>query len=392
MPDVNAKPRPRSVLQVLPALVTGGVERGAVDIAKALVAAGWQAFVASSGGPLAREIERAGGTHITLPMASKNPYVMYRNFERLVEVLKETPIGIVHARSRAPAWSACAAARQLHLPFVTTFHGTYNFNNAIKRRYNSIMAKGDVVIAISEFISGHVHHVYGVPFQRIRVVPRGIDLARFDPQAVNPARVVKLAGQWRLPDGVPVVMLPGRLARWKGHSVLLAAIERMQAQSGRIGFTAVLVGDDQGRSHYSRELKAEIEKIGGGAVARLVGHCDDMPAAYMLSDVVVSASTDPEGFGRVAVEAQAMQRPIIATDHGGSRETVIAGRTGWLVPPGDAAALAQALGEALAMEKPARAAMAAASRRHVAEHFTVERMCQATLDVYSQVLDRNRRQ
>jgi glycosyltransferase involved in cell wall biosynthesis len=382
----KTKTRPPAVLQVLPSLVTGGVERGTVDIAKALVAAGWTALVASSGGPMVREIERAGARHFTLPLASKNPFVIYRNIGRLTALMQAAPVDIVHARSRAPAWSAYAAARQRRIPFVTTFHGVYNFSNALKRRYNAIMTRGDRVIANSHFIAAHIAENYGVAPDRVKVIPRGVDIKRFDSLGIAASRIIKLAGQWRLPDGLPVVMLPGRLARWKGQLVLLEAVAQMTARAGHPLFTTVLVGDDQGRKGYRDEIQARIENLGSHAVVRLVGHCEDMPAAYMLADVVVSASTDPEAFGRVAVEAQAMGRPTIATDHGGARETVIADRTGWLVAPNDAGALVEALDRALALDAGQRGEMARLARQHVADHFTVERMCESTLDLYTEIL------
>ena len=219
-----AESRPRSVLQVLPALETGGVERGAVDIAAAVAAAGWRALVASSGGAMVRELVRAGAEHVTLPLARKSPFALRANVASLAALIESEGVDIVHARSRAPAWSAYEAARRTGRPFVTTFHGTYNFGNALKRWYNGVMARGDRVIAISDFIADHVRRNYGVGDERLRVVPRGIDLEVFDPARVNSERIVQLAAKWRLPDGVPVVMLPGRLTRWKGQAALIDAL------------------------------------------------------------------------------------------------------------------------------------------------------------------------
>jgi glycosyltransferase involved in cell wall biosynthesis len=381
-----AQSRPPGVLQVLPALVTGGVERGTVDLARALVEAGWKAFVASAGGPLVRELERAGATHVTLPLDSKNPFVMYRNVDRLGEVLARQPIDLVHARSRAPAWSARAAARHRGLPFVTTFHGTYNIGSPLKRLYNGVMAGGDRVIAISDFIADHVRANYQVPAGRLVTIPRGIDLTRFDPARIGGERMIDLAAQWRLPDGVPVVLLPGRLSRWKGQLVLVEAMAELVAERGAQRVLALIVGDDQGRSDYRREVEQAIERRGLAGAVRLVGHCKDMPAAYMLADVVVSASTDPEAFGRVAVEAQAMGRPVIATAIGGARETVKPGVTGWLVAPGDAPALARAIGAALSLDPAQRQALAAAARAHVAQSYSVQRMCAATIELYTELL------
>jgi glycosyltransferase involved in cell wall biosynthesis len=378
----GAERRPPVVLQVLPALHVGGVERSAVDVATALARAGWVALVASSGGPMVRELERAGARHFTVPIDSKNPLVMRRNVERLAGLVREHGVHIVHARSRAPAWSARAAARRTGTHFVTTFHGTYSYGNILKRRYNAIMLQGERVIANSAFIAGHIREVYGLDGARLVTIPRGVDVHRFDPGRVSAERMVQLSQQWRLPDGLPVVLLPGRLTRWKGQMVLIEALARLR----RDDMVALLLGEDQGRSGYRQELLDLIQRHRLESVVRLVDNCRDMPAAYMLADVVVSASTDPEAFGRVAAEAQAMGRPVIATDHGGARETVLPGETGWLVPPGDAGALAGALEQALQLDAGIREAVALAARAHVLEKFTVERMCDATLGVYAELL------
>jgi len=377
-PDAKAP----AVMQVLPRLETGGVERGTVDITTALTAAGRRAIVVSAGGPMVREIERAGGVHITLPVDSKNPLTMRKNVAALTEVIADNKVGLVHARSRAPAWSARPAAERANVPFITTFHGTYNFSNPAKKAYNAIMAKGERVIAISEFIGRHVAEQYDVPEDRIRVIPRGIDLDAFNPEAVSAERMIQLAQAWRLPDDSPVVMLPGRLTRWKGQSVLIEAARRLARPDVRV----LLVGDDQGRTGYREELESQIGRIGAEGIIHLTGPCRDMAAAYMLADVVVSASTDPEAFGRVAAEAHAMGRPVIASDHGGARETVIAGETGWLVPPGDADALAQTLRTALTMTGEERETVARRAIAHIRDNYTKPQMCAATLAVYDELI------
>jgi len=372
--------RPPAVLQVLPRLVTGGVERGTVDLAAALVDAGWKALVASAGGPMVRELERAGARHVELPLASKNPWTMRRNVERLAELIRRERIDIVHARSRAPAWSAGAAARRTGSHFVTTFHNVYGEGSWLKRRYNGIMAEGERVIAISNFVAGHVASRYGVAPERLRIIARGVDFTRFDPERVSAERVIQLARQWRLPDGVPVVMLVGRLTRWKGQLVLIDAL----AQLRRDDLRCMLVGG--GEARYRRELLAAIKARGLEGAFQIVDDCRDIPAAYMLADVVVSASTRPEGFGRVIAEAQAMGRPVIATDHGGAREIIRAGETGWLVPPEDAGALAAAIADALALTPAARAELAAAAIEHVRAHFSTRQMTDRTIAVYEEIL------
>lgn len=372
-----------TVLQVLPALgAGGGVERGTVEIAGAVVEAGGRAIVASSGGPLVHDLSRVGAEHVELPLQSKNPITMWRNIERLAEFIRAEKVDIVHARSRAPAWSAWAATKRTGSHFVTTFHGTYGASNHLKRVYNSVMTRGERVIAISQFIAGHVRQLYGVPSGKIKVIHRGVDLERFDPAKVSAQRVVNLAADWMLPDGVPVIMLPGRLTRWKGQPVVIDALSKLKHRDIR----CLLVGGDQGREDYRAELEAMIARRDLNEVVRLVDHCDDMPAAYMLTDVVISASTDPEAFGRVIAEAQALGRPVIATDHGGAKETVIPGVTGWLVPPGDADALAAAIDKVLSLDSAARSTLAGKAIANVRDNFSKASMCAKTLDVYDEVL------
>lgn len=370
------------VLQVVPSLNTGGVERGAIDIAAAITKAGGTAIVASEGGSMAHELTRAGALHITLPLASKNLWVMYRNIGRLARIIVAHQVDIVHARSRAPAWSARAAAKRTGRHFVTTFHGTYNIENRFKRRYNAIMTTGERVIANSHFIAQHIRENYNVSPSRLRVIQRGVDLQRFDPEKVSAERVIKLATDWRLPDGVPVVMLPGRLTRWKGQRLLIEAL----ALLSDIELRGIIIGADQGRVAYRRELETLIERLGLSSKVHILDHCNDMAAAYMQADVVVSASTDPEGFGRVVSEGQAMGRPVVASDHGGVREQVIEGHTAFLFPPGDAAALSEAIRKALSLTAEERDKLAQTATRHARENFSKDRMCAVTLDLYKELL------
>jgi glycosyltransferase involved in cell wall biosynthesis len=373
-----------AVLQVLPRLDLGGVERGTVEVAAALVEAGWRSVVASAGGNLVREIERAGARHVALPLASKNPWTIRANAERLARLIETEDIDIVHARSRAPAWSAIAAARRTGRPFVTTFHNAYGAGSWLKRRYNSVMARGDRVIAISRFVAEHAVATYQIPPDRVRIIERGVELEHFNPDRVPAGRIIQLAEQWRLGDGMPVVMLPGRLTRWKGQRALIDALGVL----GRRDLRCIFVGD--GNAGYRRELERRAKKLGLDGVCHFADRCNDMPAAYMLADVVVSASIRPEGFGRVIAEALAMGRPVVATDHGGAREILVAGETGWLVPPGDPRAMAQALGEALALDPAQRGALAARSMALVSGRFSRERMTDLTLAVYEELLQAQR--
>lgn len=370
------------VLQVVPQLITGGAERGAVDIAVALAKAGGTALVASEGGPMENELKRAGVTHIKLPLASKNPLVMYRNIGRLIRVIQDHGVDIVHARSRAPAWSAAAAARRSGAHFVTTFHGTYSHGSALKRRYNAIMVSGERVIANSAFIADHIREHYTVDAERVRVIRRGVDLSRFDPEKVSAERVIQLATRWRLPDGVPIVMLPGRLTRLKGQTLLIEALTNL----GDVDYRCIFVGSDHGRAAYRSELERLIARYDLSSRVYIPGHCDDMPAAFMLADVVVSSSTQPESFGRVVGEAQAMGCPVVATDHGGVREQVLPDRTAFLVPPNDPVALAGAIRNALGLGAAAREALALQARTNVRSHFSKQEMCDATIALYREVL------
>jgi glycosyltransferase involved in cell wall biosynthesis len=371
------------VLQVLPALgVAGGVERGTVDVAKALVAAGWRALVASQGGPMVRELERAGATHVTLPLASKSPVVMMKNVGRLRTLITEQTIDIVHARSRAPAWSAEAAAKRAGAHFLTTFHGTYSAGSPAKRLYNAVMTRGERVIAISDFIADHIVETYTMDEAKIRVIHRGVDIHQFDPAKVTSERIVALAGQWRLPVDRHIVLLPGRLSPWKGQDVFIQALARLR----RKDLFGILLGVGTGSSKLREEIEGAIVRAGLEDSVRLIDECRDMPAAYRLADLIVAPSTRPEAFGRVAVEAQAMGRPVIATDHGGARETVIPGATGVLVPPGDATALAEAMAQVIALDSEARDRLGRQAIAHVRACFTNEAMCAATLAVYDELL------
>jgi len=374
-----------TVLQVLPSLVQGGVERTTIEIASAISAAGGRSIVVSAGGPMERELIRTQTEHITLPVNSKNPLIMYANVLRLTRIIQDKGVNIVHARSRAPGWSAWLAASRCGVPFVTTFHGVYSFGGHLKRRYNAIMTRGKRVIANSTFIAGHIRKNYGTPLTKLRIIHRGVDLERFDANKVPAQRVVALANEWRLEDGLPVIMLPGRLTRWKGQSFFIEAI----AALGRKDIRCLLLGSDQGRLNYRRELEKLIAVNGLNEIVRIIENCSDMPAAYMLTDVVVSASMDPEAFGRIIPEAQALGRPVIATNHGGALETVIQGETGWLVPPGDVAALTNAIEHVLALDGDARKALAQKAVKNVREKFSKSAMCAKTLSVYNEILDAN---
>ena len=372
-----------TVLQVLPSLAGGGgVERGTLDISRALAAAGWRSLIVTGEEADREEAAAAGARHAALPVARRNPVQAPIAIRRLARLIGEEGADLVHARSRWPAWLAYHAARRAGRPFVTTFHGAYSTGWPGKRRYNAIMTRGARVIAISAFIARHIAETYGVEPGRIRIIPRGVDLSVFDPARVGPERIAALRDAWRVADGQPVVMLPGRMTALKGHLALLDAL----AEVGERVFCLLVGAADPAHAGYRARIEQRIAALGPKHSIRLTGLCRDMPAAYMLADVVVSPSLRPEAFGRVPAEAQAMGRRVIASAHGGARETVIHGETGWLVPPGEAAALADAIRQALRASAAERERMAAAGQAHVRANFTLEGMCSATLDVYRELL------
>ena len=370
------------VMQIIPELGPGGAEQGCIDMAAELVKSGAQAIVVSHGGPRIHELERIGATHINLPVHSKNPLVMARNVKALRKIIQRYHVHIVHVRSRAPAWSAYKACKKTNAHFMTTCHAPYNISGSLKRRYNSIMAKGERVITISHHVANYLRTNYQIDENRMRLIHRGVALEKFHPTAVTPERMITLSKQWRIPDGANIIMLPGRITRWKGHHILIDAISKLS----RKDVFCVLIGSDQGRTEYSKELEDKIQELQLGGQVRIVPHCNDMPSAYMLATVVVSASTDPEGFGRIPIEAQAMGRPIIGTDHGGAQETIIRGETGWLVPPSDSESMAKAIEEALSLSPTQRSILATRAMAHVAANFTKDQMCDKTLNVYAELL------
>ncbi|MSP01840.1 MAG: glycosyltransferase [Acetobacteraceae bacterium] len=382
MSAAESQAHPPVVLQVLPSLVTGGVERGAIEITQAIAEAEAVALVTSAGGPLVPSVHRAGGRHIQLPLLSRDPVNIWRNAARLEALIRAEKVSIVHARSRAPAWSAWLACKRTGAHFVTTYHGVYNEELPFKRVYNGIMAKGEIVIAASHYVANVVQRQHKLAADRIRVIPRGIDPTVFDPDSIPPDRIARMAQTMRAPDGMLTVVMLGRLTSWKGQAVVLQAIARLP----RRDVCCVLVGSDQGRTKYAKELETLSESLGIGDRVRIIGHVDDVPAALMLSDAVVHASTEAEAFGRVVIEAQAMGRPVIATDLGGPSETVEHGVTGWLTAPGDPASLAESLFEVLSLDTEARMALGQRARASVLRSYTVRAMQDATLNVYEAVL------
>ena len=387
-----AEKRP-TILQIIPELDTGGAELSTIEIAGAIEAAGGRAIVLSEGGRLVQRLRDTGAELHFFPAAAKSPIRLLWNAHRIANVIRRERVDLVHARSRAPAWSALVAARRTHIPFVTTYHGAYSERSALKRLYNSVMARGDLVIANSHYTADLIRMRYGTPSSRLHVIYRGLDAAAFDPDQIAPERVAALRQEWGVTGKTRVVLQAARLTGWKGQSVLIEATRLLLTQ-GRLGDTVVvLAGDAQGRSGYRAALQQAIDAGGLKDRVRMVGHVDDIPAAFCAAHVAVVASTEPEAFGRAATEAQAGGTPIIATDIGAPPETVLSAQrvgtenaTGWLVPPSDADRLAEALAAALALGPEARSAMGARARAHVSERFSLAGMKQQTLQVYDQLL------
>lgn len=383
----------RTVLQIIPELNAGGAERTAIDIAAALADVGARALIASEGGRLVSELQARGGVWIPFPASTKNPLKMALNVQRLKKVMRDEGVDLIHARSRAPAWSALGAARALKIPFATTYHGAYSGLSAFKTLYNSVMARGDCVIANSRFTAARIADLFPESAERIVVIHRGCDLRAFSPAAIDAARVQKLRAQWGVEPDERVVLLAARLTAWKGQRVLIDSA-RILVDRGYADVRFILAGDAQGRTGYEAELDAQIARSGLTGIVRRVGHCEDMPAAFLAASAVVVASTLPEAFGRSAVEAQAMGAPVVVTDIGAVPETVLAppqspghARTGWRIPPDDFLAMANSLAHVLDMQASGRDALALRARAHVEAHFSLPRMCASTLEVYCALLE-----
>ena len=372
------------VLQVLPEMNQGGVEIGTIEIASALQEKGIINFVASAGGRLEYNLERLKVKHFTLPLKTKNPFKMWLNYRRLVKIIQENDINIVHARSRAPAWSAYWAARKTGAKFLTTFHGTYGLGpKGIKKFYNRVMTYGDLVIAVSNHIKQHILKNYICDEKKIRMIHRCVNMEKFDVNKMTAERMIKLMEEFHLPEDKPIILLIGRLTRWKGQMLMIDALEKIKDKD----YFCVFVGDDQGRDYYTKELKDAISAKGLDGKFAFIRHVTDVPAMMMISDVVVSASLDPEAFGRIAAEGEAMGRIVIASNIGGSLENIKDGVTGRLFESGNADSLAEALLWALNLSTEEREKIGAAAIEYVKQNFTKEIMCNKTIAVYEELVN-----
>lgn len=377
------------ILQVLPELSSGGVERGTVEVSSALATSEFQSIVASAGGKMTDSLLATGAKHVTYPMQSKNPLTIWMNSQRLASLIRREGISLIHARSRAPAWAAYYAAKATKTPFITTFHGVYNgHNNALKHRYNNIMVSGERVIAVSNFINEHVQQFYNVPPEKITTIHRGADVDYFHPEKANGMRVMELCKEWNAPEGLPIILLPGRLTRWKGQHVLLEALQLLKHRN----FFCVFLGEAGKHPTYVRELEKKVAEYELHGHVKFASVTQDMRAAYAAATVVVSPAIEPEAFGRVPVEAQAMGKPIIATAHGGAMETVITGQggTGWLTTPNNPRELSLAVDEALHFNETDLQALGLRARQNAEQNFSTHTMCHKVLEVYREILSQKR--
>ena len=378
------------VLQVIPKLGYGGAETGCFDIAHYLPENNCGSYIVTSGGDLLKFINKEKVKIIKLPVQSKNPIIIFINFFVLVGIILFNNISIVHARSRAPAWSCLFAAKITGRKFVTTFHGTYNFNNKLKKFYNSVMVRSDLIIAGSNFIFSHIKENYSKYLntkKKLLVIFRGINVDYFDPTTKLDSDEKKLLKKWQIEKDKKIILLPGRLTGWKGQEVFIEAINLVNIELGYEAFYAVILGSDQGRDIYKKKLIRLTEQYRMINQIKFIDHCKDMALAYKVSDIVVSASTEPEAFGRVAVEAQSMEKPIIASNIGGSNETVIDEKTGFLFESNNAKSLSQKILKALSLDETSLKSIGIEGRKNIIQKFNVEKMCFSTYSEYKKILN-----
>ena len=378
------------VLQVIPKLGYGGAETGCYDIAHYLPENGCKSFIVTSGGELLKFVDKNKVKVFRLPVQSKNPILILINAIILTFIILINNISIIHARSRAPAWSCLIASKITSRKFVTTFHGTYNFKSNLKKLYNSVMVRSDLIIAGSNFIFSHIKENYSNYLnqkKKLLVVFRGINVDYFDPTTKLETEEKKLLKQWEIEKDKKIILLPGRLTTWKGQEVFIEAINLVNIELGYEAFYAVILGSDQGRDLYKKKLIRLSEQYRLTKQLRFIDHCKDMALAYKVSDIIVSASIEPEAFGRVSVEAQSMEKPIIASNIGGSNETVIDEKTGYLFKAGDAKSLSQKILKTLTIDETQLKLIGNEGRKNIVQKFNVEKMCFSTYSEYKRLIN-----
>ncbi len=378
------------VLQVIPKLGYGGAETGCFDIAHYLFENNCSSFLITNGGPLTKFINKKKVKYIRLPVNSKNPIIMLLNTILISVIIIFYNIDIIHARSRAPAWSCFLASKITRKKFVTTFHGTYNFKSKIKKFYNSIMLRSDLIIAGSNFIFSHIKENYKEYLnnsKKFLVIFRGINIDYFDASTTLIEEEDKLFKSWNLEVEKKTILLPGRITEWKGHEMFIEAMNKINIQLGHKSFKAVILGSDQGRGLYKKKLIRLVEQYRMNDQIKFVDHCENMPLAYKISDLIVSTSIEPEAFGRIAVEAQSMEKPIIASNLGGSKETIVNNKTGILFDAGDSDDLSKKIIEFFNFDKSKIEQMGKEGRKNVSAKFNVEKMCFSTYSEYKKLIN-----
>ena len=370
-----------TILQVGAGLEQGGVERGLVEMAQYLATKNWHCIVASAHGKLVEDVVKTGALHFPLPLDKRSPWHIIQNGLALAKLVRENNVDIIHAHSRAPAWAGLLASKLTGVPFMTTFHGTHGIQNPFKKFYNSSMVRSKHVVVVSQFIQRHVRNNYRVPEKNIYLAPRGYDPKVFDPAKVSSQAIENLWTQWQIPAATPIIMLPGRLTRWKGHTLLLEALSKLR----NLPWKLVIVGGYNKKNSYYWELQNQIKAYNMADRCLFVGSQDDMPLYYSAADVVVTPTLKGEAFGRVNVEAQAMGKPVIATNHGGAAETILSGETGWLVRPGSPEKLSHAIADAIT-DRNRLKIMGEKAQKWVKENYTLNQMCQAECAVYEKIL------
>ena len=378
------------VLQVIPKLGYGGAETGCYDLAHYLKENDCSSFIVTSGGELLKFIDKKKVKLIKLPVHSKNPILILFNSIVLIFIILFHNISIVHARSRAPAWSCLIATKITRRKFVTTFHGTYNFTNSIKKFYNSVMVRSNLIIAGSNFIFSHIKTNYSKYLnlkKKFLVIFRGINVDYFDSSTTLETEENNLLSSWGVTSDKKLILMPGRLTKWKGQEVFIEALNLVNKELGHLSFYAIILGSDQGRDIYTKKIKRLAEQYRLIPQLKFIKHCKNMPLAYKVSNLVVSASIEPEAFGRVAIEAQSMEKPIIASDIGGSNETITNNMSGFLFESGDAESLSKKIIEVLNFDESRLKSMGIEGRKNVIKKFNVEKMCFSTYSEYKKLIN-----
>ncbi len=384
-----------TILQILPSLTSGGIERGVVEVNNYLVKNGYKSLVLSSGGKMVYQVEQGGGKHITLNVATKNPFKMWKNINKIAKIIKDYDVDVVDVKSRAPAWSAYFACKKTHCPLVSSMHGNYSLSSFpfsfLKKLYNSSMVRGNYVMCVSNYVKDYAFENYKIfrdkfANNKVKIIHRGVDVNVFNPLLEAKERMIRLTQTMNLPDNKSIILLPGRLTEWKGQLYFMDVLAKVKNKN----FICLIVGDSKGHEAYRDRLKEKIKQLKLEEYVKLENHVSDMTALYMLSDIVVSSSIRGEAFGRVVPEAQAMEKMVVGTAIGGSLETVIDGKTGWLVNPNDTDKFAEIIDMLLNMPLEEKIKIGKTARQHIVDNFTTEKMCEKTVELYEEAIKSNK--